>query len=85
MRNINQLQISFCICLSSNFFKTNVVCLFVYRSHERTPEELEIIYEELIHITALSHLSNTVKRELTSVIVFEAHTKAGTICESKIF
>lgn len=49
------------------------------RSHERTPDELEVIYEELIHITALSHLSNSVKRELASVIVFEAHTRAGTV------
>ncbi|KAL0268122.1 UNVERIFIED_CONTAM: hypothetical protein PYX00_010190 [Menopon gallinae] len=48
-------------------------------SHERTPEELEMIYEELIHITALAHLSNSVKRELAGVILFEAHTRAGTI------
>ncbi|XP_047112934.1 rap guanine nucleotide exchange factor 4 [Schistocerca piceifrons] len=48
-------------------------------SHDRTPEDLEIIYEELLHIKALSHLSNSVKRELASVIVFEAHPRAGTV------
>ncbi|XP_066151084.1 rap guanine nucleotide exchange factor 4 isoform X1 [Euwallacea fornicatus] len=49
------------------------------QSHERTPDDLEIIYEELLHIRALSHLSNSVKREIASVIVFEAHPKAGTV------
>ncbi|XP_020717150.1 rap guanine nucleotide exchange factor 4 isoform X2 [Ceratitis capitata] len=48
-------------------------------SHERTPEELELIFEELLHITALSHLSTSIKRELSSIIVFESHAQAGTI------
>ncbi|XP_052240015.1 rap guanine nucleotide exchange factor 4-like isoform X2 [Dreissena polymorpha] len=48
-------------------------------SHERTSEDLEIIYEELLHIKALSHLSTMVKRELASVLVFESHAKAGTV------
>ena len=51
-----------------------------FRPHERTVEDLEIIYEELLHIKALSHLSTMVKRELASVLVFESHTKAGTVC-----
>lgn len=38
-----------------------------------------MIYEELVHITALAHLSNSVKRELASVIIFEAHITAGTV------
>ncbi|XP_025095168.1 rap guanine nucleotide exchange factor 4-like isoform X2 [Pomacea canaliculata] len=46
---------------------------------DRTFEEIEIIYEELLHISALSHLSCMVKRELASVIVFESHPKAGTV------
>lgn len=54
----------------------------VFRSHERTADDQEIIYEELLHIRALAHLSNSVKRELASVIVFEAHPKAGTVCKS---
>lgn len=48
-------------------------------SHERTPDDLETIYEELLHIRALAHLSNSVKRELASVVVFEAHPRAGTV------
>ncbi|XP_060529118.1 rap guanine nucleotide exchange factor 4 isoform X2 [Cylas formicarius] len=48
-------------------------------SHERTVDDIETIYEELLHIRALSHLSNSIKRELVSVIVFEAHSKAGTV------
>ncbi|XP_029561420.1 rap guanine nucleotide exchange factor 4-like isoform X1 [Salmo trutta] len=46
---------------------------------QRTGEDLEIIYDELLHIKALSHLSNTVKRELASVLIFESHAKAGTV------
>ncbi|KAF7274829.1 hypothetical protein GWI33_012503, partial [Rhynchophorus ferrugineus] len=48
-------------------------------SHERTAEDLETIYEELLHIRALSHLSNSVKREIASAVGFEAHPKAGTV------
>ncbi|KAL1138122.1 hypothetical protein AAG570_009814 [Ranatra chinensis] len=48
-------------------------------SHDRTPEDLETIYEELMHMKPLSHLSNSMKRELASVIMFEAHPKAGTV------
>lgn len=47
--------------------------------NERTPEDLEIIYEELLHIKALSHLSTMVKRELASVLVFESHALAGEV------
>uniref|UniRef100_A0A8C1PC68 Rap guanine nucleotide exchange factor 4 n=1 Tax=Cyprinus carpio TaxID=7962 RepID=A0A8C1PC68_CYPCA len=46
---------------------------------QRTAEDLEIIYDELLHIKALSHLSNTVKRELAGVLSFESHAKAGTV------
>jgi hypothetical protein len=53
----------------------------VFRPRERTPEEIEVIYEELPHIKALSHLSYMVKRELASVLVFESHSKAGTVCK----
>lgn len=38
-----------------------------------------MIYEELIHISALSHLSDSVKRELAAIIMFEAHTRVGTV------
>uniref|UniRef100_A0AAV2JZV8 Rap guanine nucleotide exchange factor 4 n=1 Tax=Knipowitschia caucasica TaxID=637954 RepID=A0AAV2JZV8_KNICA len=46
---------------------------------ERTAEDLETIYEELLHIKALSHLSTTVKRELAGVLIFESHANAGTV------
>uniref|UniRef100_A0A8C7TS12 Rap guanine nucleotide exchange factor 4 n=1 Tax=Oncorhynchus mykiss TaxID=8022 RepID=A0A8C7TS12_ONCMY len=46
---------------------------------QRTGDDLEIIYDELLHIKALSHLSNTVKRELASVLIFESHATAGTV------
>uniref|UniRef100_A0A8C7ZZ43 Rap guanine nucleotide exchange factor 4a n=1 Tax=Oryzias sinensis TaxID=183150 RepID=A0A8C7ZZ43_9TELE len=42
-------------------------------------DDLEIIYEELLNIKALSHLSTTVKRELAGVLIFESHAKAGTV------
>uniref|UniRef100_A0AAQ4QM67 Rap guanine nucleotide exchange factor 4 n=1 Tax=Gasterosteus aculeatus aculeatus TaxID=481459 RepID=A0AAQ4QM67_GASAC len=53
----------------------------ILRKHpsERTADDLEIIYEELLHIKALSHLSTTVKRELAGVLIFESHAKAGTV------
>ncbi|KAG8452623.1 hypothetical protein GDO86_004417 [Hymenochirus boettgeri] len=47
--------------------------------YQRTDEELEVIFEELLHIKAVSHLSNSVKKELASVLVFESHAKAGTV------
>ncbi|KAI1899531.1 hypothetical protein AGOR_G00062750 [Albula goreensis] len=46
---------------------------------QRTMDDLEIIYEELLHIKALSHLSTTVKKELAGVLIFESHAKAGTV------
>ncbi|XP_048835595.1 rap guanine nucleotide exchange factor 4 isoform X2 [Brienomyrus brachyistius] len=46
---------------------------------QRTADDLEIVYEELLHIKALSHLSTTVKRELAGVLIFESHAKAGTV------
>lgn len=48
---------------------------------ERTAEELEMIYDELLHIKALSHLSTMVKRELAGVLMFEAHWNAGKVCK----
>ncbi|KAM4626684.1 rap guanine nucleotide exchange factor 4 isoform 7-T7 [Discoglossus pictus] len=46
---------------------------------QRNADDLEIIFEELIHIKALSHLSTTVKRELAGFLIFESHPKAGTV------
>lgn len=126
--------------------ETRETCWLTSVSHcrpgQRTGDDLEIIYDELLHIKALAHLSNTVsqlvhltfkgtghiytvskttfscpkplateqiylflqaqfffpteyifmhvcvhsglqvKRELASVVIFESHAKAGTVCES---
>ncbi|XP_033639246.1 rap guanine nucleotide exchange factor 4-like isoform X4 [Asterias rubens] len=56
-------------------YELNLSC----RPMERSVDDLEIIYEELLHIKALAHLSTMVKRELASVLVFESHQKAGTV------
>nr|XP_039262426.1 uncharacterized protein LOC120338473 [Styela clava] len=44
---------------------------------DRTAEELMMIYEEILHIKALAHLSDSVKRELAGVLKFEFHRKRG--------
>jgi Rap guanine nucleotide exchange factor 4 len=45
-------------------------------------DDLEIIYDELLHVKALSHLSSLVKRELASVLIFEAHPFKGELCKN---
>uniref|UniRef100_A0A8D2J203 Rap guanine nucleotide exchange factor 3 n=1 Tax=Varanus komodoensis TaxID=61221 RepID=A0A8D2J203_VARKO len=50
---------------------------------QRTDEELALIFEELLHIKAVAHLSSSVKRELAAVLLFESHTKAGTVLFSQ--
>ncbi|XP_077473616.1 rap guanine nucleotide exchange factor 4 [Stigmatopora argus] len=50
---------------------------------DRTEDDLEVIYEELLHIKALAHLSTTVKRELMGVLIFESHAKSGTVLFSQ--
>ncbi|MGH0183511.1 UNVERIFIED_CONTAM: hypothetical protein FKN15_012171 [Acipenser sinensis] len=51
--------------------------------NQRTAEELEVIFEELLHIKAVAHLSSSVRRELAAVLVFESHAKAGTVLFSQ--
>ncbi|XP_045473317.1 rap guanine nucleotide exchange factor 4 isoform X2 [Harmonia axyridis] len=74
----DQLQESLVVLMSRG---PDAVLRMILRkpNHERTPDDLETIYEELLHIRALAHLSNSVKRELASVVVFEAHPRAGTV------
>ncbi|XP_058619863.1 rap guanine nucleotide exchange factor 3 isoform X2 [Onychostoma macrolepis] len=50
---------------------------------QRTPEDLEVIYEELLHVKAVAHLSTSVRKELAAVLVFESHAKAGTVLFSQ--
>uniref|UniRef100_H2Z6D1 Rap guanine nucleotide exchange factor 4 n=1 Tax=Ciona savignyi TaxID=51511 RepID=H2Z6D1_CIOSA len=44
----------------------------------RTATELEMIYDEILHINALKELSNEIKKQLTKVIQFEFHQQVGT-------
>lgn len=46
-------------------------------ARERTADDLETVYEELLHVRALAHLSSSIKRELAAVVMFEAHPRAG--------
>uniref|UniRef100_A0A0R3RJE0 Cyclic nucleotide-binding domain-containing protein n=1 Tax=Elaeophora elaphi TaxID=1147741 RepID=A0A0R3RJE0_9BILA len=48
-------------------------------SSERTLQELEHVYRELLHVKALTHLSTMVKRELAAVVFFEQHQHAGHV------
>lgn len=73
-------MLSFCIEIVNGLIISNIIYCR-YRSHERSQEELELVYEELLHIAALSHLSTSIKRELASIIVFESHVQAGTVCK----
>ncbi|XP_036388854.1 rap guanine nucleotide exchange factor 3 isoform X2 [Megalops cyprinoides] len=50
---------------------------------QRTADDLEVIYEELLHIKAVAHLSSSVRKELAAVLVFESHAKAGTVLFSQ--
>ncbi|KAJ8258190.1 hypothetical protein GJAV_G00194190 [Gymnothorax javanicus] len=50
---------------------------------QRSAEDLEVIYEELLHIKAVAHLSSFVRKELAAVLVFESHAKAGTVLFSQ--
>ncbi|KAM3723905.1 Rap guanine nucleotide exchange factor [Dirofilaria immitis] len=49
------------------------------RPSERTLQELEHVYGELLHVKALTHLSTMVKRELAAVVFFEQHQHAGHV------
>ncbi|XP_056589082.1 rap guanine nucleotide exchange factor 3 isoform X2 [Triplophysa dalaica] len=50
---------------------------------QRSPEDLEVIYEELLHVKAVAHLSTSVRKELAAVLVFESNAKAGTVLFSQ--
>uniref|UniRef100_A0AAQ4PAG3 Rap guanine nucleotide exchange factor (GEF) 3 n=1 Tax=Gasterosteus aculeatus aculeatus TaxID=481459 RepID=A0AAQ4PAG3_GASAC len=50
---------------------------------QRSAEDLEVIYEELLHVKAVAHLSTSVRKELAAVLVFESHAKAGAVLFSQ--
>ncbi|XP_016779047.3 rap guanine nucleotide exchange factor 3 isoform X7 [Pan troglodytes] len=66
-----------------NLIRDRKYHLRLYRPGQRTDEELDLIFEELLHIKAVAHLSNSVKRELAAVLLFEPHSKAGTVLFSQ--
>ncbi|XP_063064618.1 rap guanine nucleotide exchange factor 3 isoform X2 [Engraulis encrasicolus] len=51
--------------------------------NQRSAEDMEVIYEELMHIKAAAHLSTSVRKELAAVVAFESHNKAGTVLFSQ--
>lgn len=61
------------------FFVQHLTVMKIFRPSERTSEELQLVYEELLHVKALTHLSTMVKRELASVVFFEQHQHAGHV------
>lgn len=54
------------ISLSEAYVTTHFIIVFLYRPGQRTVDDLEIIYDELLHIKALSHLSTTVSVSYSS-------------------
>ena len=48
-------------------------------SQDRTANDLDFIYGELMNIQALSHFSSLVKKELAPFLFFEAYHFTGTI------
>lgn len=47
--------------------------------HERSFEEVDIVFEELQHLKALSHLGNGVKKQLAACVTSEHHPKQNTV------
>lgn len=48
-------------------------------AHERSLEEVDIVFEELQHLKALSHLGNGVKKQLAACVSGEHHPKQNTV------
>ena len=46
---------------------------------QRTLDEIDLIYMQLMHVKPLSSLSNSIRQELAKVVTFEQHRKAGNI------
>uniref|UniRef100_A0A3B4A803 Uncharacterized protein n=1 Tax=Periophthalmus magnuspinnatus TaxID=409849 RepID=A0A3B4A803_9GOBI len=56
-----------------------LLTMILRKPSQRSAEDLEVIYEELLHVKAAAHLSTSVRKELAAVLVFESHAKAGTV------
>lgn len=51
----------------------------IFSGFDRNPEELEFVYEEIVHIKAFSHLSTMVKRQLATFVKVEQYAHSGSI------
>lgn len=49
------------------------------RAQERSQEEVDMVFEELQHLKALSHLTNSVKKELAGCVASEHHALQNTV------
>ena len=47
--------------------------------YERSQEEVDMVFEELQHLKALSHLTNSVKKQLAACVQGEHHARQNTI------
>ena len=54
----------------------------VCRPCERTEEDKNMIYEELLNVRALRHLTNAVKREVAACVRLQHHPRPGQYCTS---
>jgi hypothetical protein len=46
---------------------------------QRTADEIDLVYTQLMHVKAFSSLSNSIRQELACVMQFEAYRKSGSI------
>lgn len=66
-------------CVFMCVVRMYVCCMFSPAA--RTEEDIELIYEELLHIRALRHLSNAVKRQISACANLEYVKKSGKYCK----
>ncbi|CAL2036975.1 unnamed protein product [Caenorhabditis brenneri] len=73
-------EVSKSITLLSSIAPETLFLMIVSKpGFERSPEELEVVYEELTFIKALSHLSTMVKRQLANFVKVEQYVHAGSV------
>lgn len=65
--------------LIKSISECNLRSVFRKDPRERTSEDINLIFDEMMTIKALSDLNNAMKRELARVICYEYHSKQGEI------
>lgn len=65
--------------LIKSISECNLRSVFKKDPKERTGEEINLIFDEMMTIKSLSDLNNAMKRELARVICYEHHSKQGEI------